>query len=79
MASPTIAVLRQKIHGLSAVDYATALRDELPEADVAVAETPAAERELVSSAPIVTGYDLGAELIETAENPRSLRRCLRGR
>ena len=68
MASPTIAVLRQKIHGLSAVDYATALRDELPEANVAVAETPAAERELVSSAPVVTGYDLGAELIETAEN-----------
>ncbi|TQQ81403.1 D-2-hydroxyacid dehydrogenase [Halonotius roseus] len=68
MSSPQIAVLRQKIHGLSADDYAAALRSELPEAEIAVADTPREERELVGSAPIVTGYDLDAELIETAEN-----------
>ena len=67
MPSPTIAVLRQKIHGLSADDYAAALRETLPETNIAVAETPAEERGLVSSAPIVTGYALDAELIETAE------------
>ena len=68
MSMPQIAVLRQKIHGLSADDYATALRAELPESDIAVAATPAEERELVRSAPIVTGYDLDESLIETAEN-----------
>ena len=68
MSKPQIAVLRQKIHGLSADDYATALRTELPETDIAVADTPAEERELVGSAPIVTGYDLDESLIETAGN-----------
>jgi len=68
MSTPQIAVLRQKIHGLSADDYAAALRDALPDAEIAVAATPREERELVGSAPIVTGYDLDAELIETADD-----------
>jgi phosphoglycerate dehydrogenase-like enzyme len=68
MATPQIAVLRQNIHGLSADDYASALRDRLPEADIAVAQTPADERDLLESVPIATGFSLGEEQIERATN-----------
>ena len=68
MATPQIAVLRQNIHGLSADDYASALRDRLPEADIAVAQTPGDERDLLESAPIATGFSLGEEQIERATN-----------
>ncbi len=68
MSTPRIAVLRQNIHGLSADDYASALRDRLPEADIAVAQTPADERDLLESVPIATGFSLGEEQIERATN-----------
>ena len=44
MSTPQIAVLRQNIHGLSADDYATALRDRLPDAEITVADTPTCRR-----------------------------------
>ena len=68
MSTPEIAILRQKIHGLSAVDYAEALRDRLPDADIAVARTPAAEADLLERVPIATGYEIDADEIRAAEN-----------
>ena len=68
MSQPEIAVLRQKIHGLSAVDYASALRDRLPDAEVAVGRTPAEEHDLIESAPIVTGFSMTPDEVEAAAN-----------
>ena len=58
MSEPEIAILRQKIHGLSADDYATALRSRLPDTEIAVARTPDEERALIESVPIVTGFSM---------------------
>jgi len=58
MSDPEIVILRQKIHGLSADDYATALRSRLPETEIAVARTPDEEQALIESAPIVTGFSM---------------------
>lgn len=66
MSTPQIAVLRQNIHGLSADDYATALRDRLPDAEITVADTPTEERELLDTVPIATGYALADDQIERA-------------
>lgn len=68
MPSPEIVVLRQKIHGLTAEDYADALRARLPETDIQVARTPNEERELLTTVPIATGYEIDEQLIETTEN-----------
>ncbi len=68
MSSPEIVVLRQKIHGLTADDYADALRERLPDTDIHVAQTPEEERELLREVPIATGYEIDEPLIETAEN-----------
>ena len=68
MPSPEIVVLRQKIHGLTADDYAGSLRERLPGTDIHVAQTPEEERELLREVPIATGYEIDEPLIETAEN-----------
>lgn len=68
MSTPEIAILRQKIHGLSATDYAESLRKRLPETDIAIAQTPAEERELLKTVPIATGYEIDEPEIEAAEN-----------
>jgi phosphoglycerate dehydrogenase-like enzyme len=54
---PDVAVLRQKVHGMPASDYAAALRERLPDHEVALARTPAAEREAFA-ARVVTGQRL---------------------
>ncbi len=68
MSTPEIAVLRQKIHGLSARDYARALGERLPNTDIAVGKTPAEEAELLEAVPIATGFSMSTETIESAEN-----------
>ena len=68
MSTPEIAVLRQKIHGLSARDYASALGERLPETEIAVGKTPAQEAELLETVPIATGFSMSTEAIEAAEN-----------
>ena len=68
MSTPEIAVLRQKIHGLSAVDYAAALRERLPDAEITIARTPEAEADLFERVPIVTGYEISEAEIRAAEN-----------
>ncbi|WP_372909504.1 D-2-hydroxyacid dehydrogenase [Salinigranum sp.] len=52
---PDVAVLRQKVHGMPASEYAAALRDRLPDHDVTLARTPDEEREAFA-ARVVTGH-----------------------
>jgi len=66
--APDVAVLRHEGHGLSAEDYAAAIRDRLPDHDVQLARTPHQERELVKEAPIVTGLFLEPDILDAAEN-----------
>jgi len=54
-ADPDIVVLREGTEGLSMASYADALRERLPDQTVALARTPAEERELVPKARVVTG------------------------
>jgi phosphoglycerate dehydrogenase-like enzyme len=59
-----VVVLRQKIHGMDAGEYAQAISERLAAADtsesyeVAHAETPAAERDLLADATAATGLEL---------------------
>jgi phosphoglycerate dehydrogenase-like enzyme len=55
MSDPDIAILRQKIHGLSVEEYADELRERLPDREVALARTPESERELLSTVRVATG------------------------
>lgn len=48
--------------------YADELRERLPDHQVELARTPAEERELVRSARVVTGVNIGEELVEAAQN-----------
>ena len=66
--APDIAVLRQKIHGLSAEEYAETLRERLPEKDVALARTPTEERELLTQVPVATGFSIEEDALAEAEN-----------
>lgn len=68
MSEPDILLLRQKIHGLSVDNYAAAMRERLPDAEIAVAETPAEERELIPHARIVAGFNIDSDLLDRAEN-----------
>lgn len=78
MADPDIVLLRQKIHGIPVDVYETELRERLPAADVAVARTPEAERELVADARIVSGYRMSEELLARAENLELFACCFAG-
>ncbi len=64
--TPDVVVLREGTEGLSMESYAAALRERLPERTVELARTPAAERESVADARVVTGIDLRPELAEAA-------------
>ncbi|WP_134671267.1 D-2-hydroxyacid dehydrogenase [Halorussus marinus] len=64
--TPDVLVLRKPTHGMALSDYAAALRERLPEADVRVARTPAEERELIERAPVVTGMEIDEELLAHA-------------
>jgi phosphoglycerate dehydrogenase-like enzyme len=62
-APPDVAVLRQKVHGMPASDYAAALRDRLPDHEVRLARTPAAEREAFA-ARVVTGHRVDPDRVD---------------
>jgi len=68
-ASP-IVVLREGTEGLSTAAYAAELRERLPDHDVRLARTPAAERELVVDAPVATGVAIDEELLTCARDLR---------
>jgi phosphoglycerate dehydrogenase-like enzyme len=69
---PDVAVLRQKVHGMPASDYAAALRERLPDHEIVLARTPDEER-AAFAARVVTGQrldpadaDAGMELFACA-------------
>ncbi len=62
-----IVVLHHKIHGLDPEEYADTIRDARPDMDVAVARTPAEEREYLAEATVATGYQIDSELVELTE------------
>jgi len=68
MSEPDVLLLRQKIHGLSVDEYADAMRERLPDADIAVGRTPEEERELIESARVVAGFNIDPEMLDRAEN-----------
>jgi len=76
-----IVVLRQKIHGMDAGEYAEAIRVQLDatetseEYEVALAETPAAERDLLDGATAATGLELPEGTV-TAASDLSLFACV---
>lgn len=78
MSDPDIVLLRQKIHGIPVDVYEAELRERLPEADIAVARTPEQERELVSSARLVSGYRMSEELLDGAPNLELFACCFAG-
>jgi phosphoglycerate dehydrogenase-like enzyme len=65
---PTVAVLREGTEGLDSRDYADALR--AAGLDAVHAPTPAAERRLVSDAPVVTGVRTDEGLVERFDGVR---------
>ena len=68
-----IAVLRQKIHGMAADDYAETLQTRLGEhpdlsdTTVSLATTPAEERELLREASVATGFNIDAALLDETD------------
>ncbi|WP_232702444.1 D-2-hydroxyacid dehydrogenase [Halobacterium wangiae] len=62
-----IAVLRRGTHGLPMDEYAAALRERLPDREIALARTPGEERDLVADAPVVTGSSIDEELLSVAD------------
>jgi len=63
-----IVVMRYDVHGMPVDQYVTALRERLPEWDIAVAETPETEREMIADATVLTGNDVSPELVDTADS-----------
>ncbi|MGQ3327622.1 NAD(P)-dependent oxidoreductase [Halorubrum sp. FL23] len=66
-ADPDIVVLREGTEGLPMSSYAERLRERLPDQTVALARTPAEERDLVPNARVVTGITIDPDLLERAE------------
>lgn len=67
MSDPDVVVLRQTIHGLGPGELTTAVRERLPGVEVARARTPAEERELIRTARVAVGLNVGEELLDAAE------------
>ncbi len=64
--APDVVVLREGTEGLGMAEYADAIRERLPNADVRHARTPHEERELVENAPVVTGVDIDEDVLDAA-------------
>ena len=64
---PDVVVLREGTEGLSMASYAETLRDRLPDHEVALARTPAEERDLVPAARVVTGITVEESRVADAE------------
>ncbi len=67
MSDPDVVVLRQTIHGLGPGELTAAVRERLPDVEVARARTPAEERELIRTARVAVGLNVDAELLDAAE------------
>jgi len=64
---PDVLVLRTGAHGEPVAEYGAALRERLPDHEVAVAHTPGEERELIADARVVTGRSLDEALLQQAD------------
>jgi phosphoglycerate dehydrogenase-like enzyme len=62
-----IVVLREGTEGLSMASYAEALRERLPDRSLALARTPADERDLARGARVLTGVTVKRDLLDCAE------------
>ena len=68
MSDLDVAVLRQKIHGMSAAEYAAELRERLPDREIELARTPAEERDLLARARVATGHRIDDSAVSAAES-----------
>jgi phosphoglycerate dehydrogenase-like enzyme len=68
MHTPIVGILRQKISGMSANDYASILRNKHGITNIKIAETPDERGELLTSASIITGDLIQEKDIDKAEN-----------
>ncbi|MWV64682.1 D-2-hydroxyacid dehydrogenase [Halorubrum sp. JWXQ-INN 858] len=68
MSDPDVVVLRQTIHGVGGPELAATIRERLPDLEVALARTPAEERELLETARIAVGFDIDEAALAAAEN-----------
>ncbi|SDR19709.1 D-2-hydroxyacid dehydrogenase [Natronobacterium texcoconense] len=66
MSHADVVVLREGTEGLSMESYAAALRERLPDHTVECARTPREERELASTARVVTGVGIDEDLLAVA-------------
>lgn len=66
MDSVDVAIMRRGTEGLGMEEYATELRNRLPDHSIVHATTPEEERELGSNARIVTGETMPIEALDTA-------------
>lgn len=65
---PDILIRRQGVHGMAIDQYATALRERLPDHEILVARTPADERDTIEDVKIVTGSSISPSLLEHADS-----------
>ena len=63
-------VLGQRAHAMPVDEYAQELESRLPDWDIRLARTPAAEREEIANATIATGIRLGDDLLDCASQLR---------
>ncbi len=66
-----IALTRQSVHGMPASEYAAELRERLPDHEITLAETTAAERDAIRRAEVVTGD--GRRTVELLSDATQLR------
>jgi phosphoglycerate dehydrogenase-like enzyme len=64
---PDVLVLNEAAHGDPPERYADALRDRLPNREVAFAATPHEAHELIADAPVVTGLSIDEALLDAAD------------
>jgi phosphoglycerate dehydrogenase-like enzyme len=67
MSSPRVVVLNRAAHGVPATEYAAALRERLPDAEVVYAATRDEALAELPGTPIVTGLTFDAELLAAAD------------
>jgi phosphoglycerate dehydrogenase-like enzyme len=70
MTEPSVGILRRSAHGMPLQGYADALRERLPDHDVRLARTPAADRAVVAECEVVTGLTIDEALLDHAEAMR---------
>jgi phosphoglycerate dehydrogenase-like enzyme len=68
MTDPDVLVLRQKVHGISPETYGAKLAERLPDREVVVADTPAAQRSLLERTRVATGLTFDASWLESADD-----------